>query len=167
MRILVAADGGREGDFAWTHPGEPVSLPWSWPGCTAFGAFVGIDSRRATTTAVVADDVRLTVEILASRLLCSFRASGGWPGPAELRPLTAGEARARGLHPLLTEDGQRRRAWDEAGLLAAAAARFDAGTLVEIGPRMEVQPAGPVPRAAERPVKAGRRPTPEPPEAGQ
>jgi hypothetical protein len=86
MRILAAADGGRGGDFAWAHPGEPVSLPWSWPGCTALRAFAGIDSRRAATTAVVADDVRLTVEILASRLPGSFRASGGWPGPAELRP---------------------------------------------------------------------------------
>lgn len=65
MKILVATDAGqdRPGDFCWTTPGEMVTLGLVCDsdldapdaGCGCGRAFVGTDTRKGTTTAIVSE----------------------------------------------------------------------------------------------------------------
>lgn len=78
MKLLVAAVGDREDDFAYTVPGEVVmsAVPCdrdlrAGGECGCSRAFIGLASGRATTAAVVAD-----VEMEFEELLALLRTAG-------------------------------------------------------------------------------------------
>ncbi|MGN6694569.1 MAG: DUF7715 family protein [Aquihabitans sp.] len=91
MKYLVATtetQGMTEGDFAWARPGEVVHLPvfvchaWDGP-CGCGRSFCGVDSHKATTTAVVVDDPAMTIDRLQASVLRSL-ADGGWGDDPDL-----------------------------------------------------------------------------------
>ena len=92
MKVLVATERGqgtRPDDYSWTVEGELVRLddcPDRYCRCTGFA---GVESHRATSTALVVEREDLTAELLADIFERSW-AAGGWGeylSPGELREL--------------------------------------------------------------------------------
>ena len=138
MKVLISgATPYRPGDFTFTRPGELLSLPGPCDCCGTCGCareFSGIETREATTTAIVATAPDLTLGELAMQLLTSCRAAAIFPDPRAIPADLADFYRSYDMGGILTEDGQWRLAWEDAELIAASAARFDAGTVLEVGP---------------------------------
>jgi hypothetical protein len=72
MRVLVATDigqGDQPGDYSWTLDGEIVMLPILECGdperCGCGRAFAGMTSHKATTTALIVEDKRISPGRLA------------------------------------------------------------------------------------------------------
>jgi hypothetical protein len=116
MHVLVATretQGQRNGDFSWTVEGELVRLPGmhcDCPGCGCDRALAGLSSSKATTTAKVVDvDVDVGA-FLAAMHDALEREAWVTPGDPEGESLVA--------------------TWASEHL--AAAAHFDAGTVLEL-----------------------------------
>lgn len=82
MRVLVAAQGDRADDFAWTAPGELVALGgvcdrdrYGMDPCGCGRAFVGMASDKATTVAEVRD-LGMNVVQYAEALQHSYERAG-------------------------------------------------------------------------------------------
>lgn len=83
MKVIVASrrtQGTRPDDFSWTLDGELVHLPAiecaSGPACGCDRSFAGVASRRATTTAEVAE--RELTEDQVVRAVLDSLADGGY-----------------------------------------------------------------------------------------
>jgi hypothetical protein len=97
MRYLVGPDkpGDRSDDFTWTEPGEPLLANEGGcgsPGCGCERSFIGVNSRRGTTTALVAEIGQTPEELLA--LVADSTSSAFYGGPGvltgeEVAPLVA------------------------------------------------------------------------------
>lgn len=123
MKVLTATtetQGQRDSDFSWCVPGELVTMvnvfcdrdKQEGPdgGCGCGRSFVGLDSHKATTTAIVADIDGYTFEDLLEAVR-SHRQQPGWIGADN------------------PEAGELIEA--EADALAEVAAGHDAGTVLE------------------------------------
>jgi hypothetical protein len=123
MKLLTATaatQGQRASDFAWCVPGEVVTpgvficdrdrLEGPDGGCGCGRSFAGLNSRAATTTAVVADLDGYTLDDLTVAVAAS-RQAAGW---AEMDADPAQAAR------------------EEAEMIAETAAEYAVGDVVEI-----------------------------------
>jgi hypothetical protein len=82
MRVLVATretQGQRTDDFYWANDGELVLPPLvcDSPVCGCDRSFVGIDSHKATTTAMVAERPDVTPQSLKELVRANLK-DGGW-----------------------------------------------------------------------------------------
>ncbi len=123
MKLLTATtgtQGQRESDFAWCTEGEIVNLPQPCDrdrigdpdgGCGCGRAFIGLHSRKGTTTAMVRDLDGFTLEDLAEALRSSRDYAGFGDGE--------------------TGDDQASLAAEQAALLAEIAAGHDVGAVLE------------------------------------
>lgn len=91
MLVLEAStylQGQRPEDYAYAYDEELVYLPFQEcddASCGCMRGFAGMDSHRATTTAIVADRPEMTIESLCEQLAVSLF-DGGWlgqPDPAD------------------------------------------------------------------------------------
>lgn len=85
--VLVATaktQGARENDFSWTLEGELVMFPFECDGETVDGpcgcrrSLLGLDSKKSTTTFMVADLPYLTREMFVSKVADNLMTSWGF-----------------------------------------------------------------------------------------
>jgi hypothetical protein len=112
MRVLEITgrlQGQRHDDYHWGHEGELAYIPGTvcdCPDCGCERGFVGMASRRPSTTAEVVDRPGLTIEVVANELASSLQAGGWMPEADPADPIVAELlewlVRAVGDHPVGT-----------------------------------------------------------------
>ena len=83
MKLLISATGNRPNDFNFTDADEIVMLGFACetPGCGCARSMTGVNTRKGTTTMMVAERPDLDESKLASLFLYSLRSA--FPSPSE------------------------------------------------------------------------------------